>query len=198
MKLEGRIAVVTGAGSGIGRGLAKRFAGEGMNLVLAGLHLDALEAAASELAGLDVDTICVPTDVARLEDVETLARSAIDRFGQVHVLCNNAGVAIPGAVGEISMADWRWTLSVNLWGPIHGVQVFLPIMERQGVGHICLTASESGLYATAYLGAYNVSKFGVVGLMTSLARDLRARNSPVTASVMGVGVLSSPMRPGST
>lgn len=181
MELDGRVAVITGAGSGIGRGLAKRCAGAGMKLVLAGYNREPLEITASELAS--TETICVPADVSKLAGVQALADAAIDRFGQVHLLCNNAGVGPFGALGEISMEDWRWILSVNLWGPIHGVQVFLPIMERQGIGHICSTASESGLYGTAFLGAYNVSKFGVVGLMQSLERDLRARRSPVKASV---------------
>jgi NAD(P)-dependent dehydrogenase (short-subunit alcohol dehydrogenase family) len=191
MELTGKVAVITGAGSGIGRGLAKRLADAGMKLVLSGYNLGPLEATASELSSFDTEIICVPTDVSKLAAVQALADAVIARFGQVHLLCNNAGVAVPGPVGEISMADWRWVLSINLWGPIHGVQVFLPIMERQGAGHICSTASESGLYATSHLGAYNVSKFGVVGLMTSLERDLRARNSPVTASVFCPGAVAT-------
>jgi NAD(P)-dependent dehydrogenase (short-subunit alcohol dehydrogenase family) len=181
MELVGRVAVITGAGSGIGKGLAHRLAAAGMKLVLSGYSRAPLEAVASDLS--DTETMCVTADVAKLEDVQALADAAVDRFGQVHLLCNNAGVGMAGTVHETSMEDWRWTLSINLWGPIHGVQVFLPIMERQGVGHICSTASESGLYGTAFLGAYNVSKFGVVGLMQSLERDLRVRQSPVKASV---------------
>jgi len=168
-----------------------------MKLVLSGYNLSSLEATASELSSLDTEIICVPTDVSQLAAVQALADAAIARFGQVHLLCNNAGVAMPGPVGEISMDDWRWVLSINLWGPIHGVQVFLPLMERQGAGHICSTASESGLYATSYLGAYNVSKFGVVGLMASLERDLRARNSPVTASVFCPGAVATAIVSGS-
>lgn len=191
MELDGRVAVITGAGSGIGRGLAKRLGEAGMKLVLAGYNRAPLEATAADLADLDTEIICVTADVSKLADVQALAGAAIDRFGQVHLLCNNAGVAPFGAVGEVSIEDWRWTLSINLWGPIHGVQVFLPIMERQGEGHICSTASESGLYGTAFLGAYNVSKFGVVGLMQSLERDLRARRSPIKASVVCPGAVRS-------
>jgi NAD(P)-dependent dehydrogenase (short-subunit alcohol dehydrogenase family) len=97
--------------------------------------------------------------------VQKIADKALKRFGHVHLLCNNAGVAPFGTVGETSIEDWQWVFSVNLWGPIYGVHMFLPIMEKQGVGHICSTASESGLYGTGFLAAYNVSKFGVVGLM---------------------------------
>lgn len=189
MDLDGRVAVITGAGSGIGRGLANRLAAAGMKLVLSGYSRAPLEAVASDLA--DTETLCVTADVSKLDDVQALADAAIDRFGQVHLLCNNAGVGMAGTVHETSMEDWRWTLSINLWGPIHGVQVFLPIMERQGVGHICSTSSESGLYGTPFLGAYNVSKFGVVGLMQSLERDLRARQSSVKASVFCPGAVRS-------
>ncbi len=135
MELHDKVAVITGAGSGIGRGLARRLAGAGMKLVLSGCNIGPLEATASELAPFDTEIMCVPADVSQLAAVQALADAAIARFGEVHLLCNNAGVAVPGPLGEISMEDWRWVLSINLWGPIHGVQVFLPIMERQGVGH---------------------------------------------------------------
>ena len=141
-----------------------------MSVVLAGLNQDTLDREVAELEATGAQVLGVRTDVASLSEVEALAEATIDRFGGVHILCNNAGVAVPGPVGSSSMEDWRWTLSINLWGPIHGVQVFLPIMEMQGEGHISSTASESGLYATDSLGAYNVSKYGVVGLMASLGR----------------------------
>lgn len=185
------MAVVTGAARGIGRGLARCFAREGMRVVLADIDRGALDRAVAELEAPGAQVLGVRTDVANLGEVEALAKATIDRFGSVHVLCNNAGVAVPGPVGSISMEDWRWTLSINLWGPIHGVQVFLPIMEEQGEGHICSTASESGLYATPCLGAYNVAKFGVVGLMASLERDLRARGSSVRASVLCPGAVAT-------
>ncbi|MEP3278583.1 MAG: SDR family NAD(P)-dependent oxidoreductase [Stappiaceae bacterium] len=181
MNFEGKVAVITGAGSGIGKGIAHICAEAGMKLVLAGYNSAPLQAVADELA--DAETVCVPTDVAQLDQVEALAAAALERFGQIDVLFNNAGVGPIGRIQDTSMEDWRWTLSVNLWGPINGVQVFLPIMERQGFGHINSTASESGLYGTSHLAAYNVSKFGVVGLMQSLERDLRAAKSPLSSSV---------------
>ena len=183
MDLSGRVAVITGAGSGIGRGLAIALAREGMNLVLAGCNDEPLANTAEVVSDLGAECLCVVADVSQLGDVRRIADRALERFEGVHLLCNNAGVGPLGTVAETSVEEWRWVLSVNLWGPIHGVHVFLPLMERQGIGHICTTASESGLYGTPFLGAYNVSKFGVVGLMQSLARDLKASGSPVTASV---------------
>ncbi len=191
MDLHGRVAVVTGAGSGIGRGLAAALAKEGMKLVLAGCNRDTLEETAGLLSGPNAECLCVQTDVSRLGDVQRLADKTLERFGEVHLLCNNAGVGPFGTTEETPMEVWQWALSVNLWGPIYGVHVFLPIMEKQGVGHICSTASESGLYGVPCLAAYNVSKFGVVGLMQSLARDLRAAHSPVTASVLCPGAIKT-------
>ena len=191
MDVVGKVAVVTGAARGIGRGLARCFARAGMKVVLAGINQESLDRTVTELEATGAPVLGVRTDVASLSDVEALAEATIDRFGGVHVLCNNAGVAVPGPLGSVSMEDWRWTLSTNLWGPIHGVQVFLPIMEKQGEGHISATASESGLYAVGSLAAYNVSKYGVVGLMASLERDLRARGSSVRASVLCPGAVAT-------
>ncbi|WP_176867194.1 SDR family NAD(P)-dependent oxidoreductase [Ruegeria haliotis] len=189
MNFEGKVAVITGAGSGIGKGIARVCSEAGMKLVLAGYNSEPLQALSGELT--NTETLCVPTDVSQLDQVEALATSTSERFGQVDFLFNNAGVGPTGRTQDTSMEDWRWTLSVNLWGPINGVQVFLPLMERQGFGHINSTASESGLYGTSHLAAYNVSKFGVVGLMQSLERDLRSANSPLSASVFCPSAIKS-------
>lgn len=191
MQLEGNVAVVTGAARGMGRGIAAAFAANGMRVVLADVDPEPLAEAQAEVEAAGVEALAVPTDVSSLEQVQALAGATLDRFGAVHVVCSNAGVAPFGAVGETSMDDWRWTLSVNLWGPIHGIQVFLPIMQEQGAGHLSATASESGLYAVPFLAAYNVSKFGVVGLMASLERDLRAQGSVVRASVLCPGAVAT-------
>lgn len=181
MGFAGKVAVITGAGSGIGKGLAQECADAGMKLVLAGYNAAPLTALAEELSG--ADTLCMQTDVTQLAQVQALAQATLDRFGQVDFVFNNAGVGPVGRTQDTSIEDWAWVLSVNLWGPIHGVQVFLPVMQKQGFGHINSTASESGLYGSSHLAAYNVSKFGVVGLMQSLERDLRAAGSPLSASV---------------
>jgi NAD(P)-dependent dehydrogenase (short-subunit alcohol dehydrogenase family) len=129
--------------------------------------------------------------VSKADQIDALAAAALDRFGAVHVLCNNAGVGVSDPVGETSLEDWTWTLDIDLWGPIHGVRTFLPIMERQGEGHINSTASMAGLYAGASLGAYNVAKHGVVALMASLERDLRLSRSNVRASCLCPGPINT-------
>ena len=191
MELTGKVAVVTGGASGIGRGMARAFARSGMHVVLADIEQGPLDEVVAELAASGTEAIGVRTDVSQLEQVEALAARALERFGAVHVLCNNAGIGMSNPVGATSMADWRWTLEVDLWGPIYGVHTFLPIMERQGEGHINSTASMAGLYAGASLGAYNVAKHGVVALMASLERDLRLAGSPVHASVLCPGPINT-------
>ena len=189
--VTGKTAVVTGGASGIGRGIVRCLAGAGMNVVVADIEQSPMDETVAELAAQGVAAIGVRTDVSKLEQVEALAAAAVDRFGAVHVVCNNAGVGVSNPVGATSMEDWRWTLDIDLWGPIHGVHVFLPIMEGQGEGHINSTASMAGLYAGASLGAYNVAKHGVVALMASLERDLRLAGSAVRASVLCPGPINT-------
>ncbi len=168
-ELTGRVAVVTGAGSGIGRALAHALAREGMRIVAADLD----EAGMAEtLKGLE--GIAVRTDVSDLAQVQALADRAWAAFGGVHVLCNNAGVAVWGGLETASHRDWQWVLGVNLWGVIHGVEAFVPRMiEQKTEGHVVNTASMAGLVASQGLGVYNTSKYAVVGLSETLAKDLR-------------------------
>ena len=134
----------------------------GMNLVLVGHHEPPLEETASLLIG---KSIIVKADVSNLEDVQHVADETISAFGAAHLLCNNAGVGPFAMTQETTIEEWEWVLSVNLWGVIHGVHVFLPLFEAQKEGHIYATASESGLYGVPFLAAYNTSKFADVGLM---------------------------------
>ncbi|MCP3990021.1 MAG: SDR family NAD(P)-dependent oxidoreductase [Actinomycetia bacterium] len=191
MEVAGKTAVVTGGASGIGRGMARCFAAAGMAVVVADIEQAPLDEVVAELAAGGTEALGVQTDVSKIDQVEALAASAVDRFGGVHVLCNNAGIGISDPVGSTSIEDWRWTLDIDLWGPIHGVHTFLPLMESQGEGHINSTASMAGLYAGASLGAYNVAKHGVVALMASLERDLRLTKSPVRASVLCPGPINT-------
>ena len=130
-------------------------------------------------------------DVSDLAAVEALAAATLDRFGAAHVLCNNAGIGIPTPTHKLNLDDWRWIIDVDLWGPIHGVKVFLPIMEEQGEGHINATSSMAGLFAAGMMGAYNAAKHAVVALQATLERDMRARKSPVRASVLCPGPINT-------
>lgn len=182
--LRNKVALVTGAASGIGLALAKRLAAEGMKLVLVDIEHNALERAAAELpAGTEL--LCSVTDVSSAEQMDALAGKTFERFGTVHVLCNNAGVSGGGgALWDLSALDWQWVLGVNLWGVIHGIRVFGKHMVAQNEGYIVNTASVAGLTSNPGLGPYNVSKHGVVTLSETLFAELKARNSAVGVSVL--------------
>jgi NAD(P)-dependent dehydrogenase (short-subunit alcohol dehydrogenase family) len=183
--LAGKVAVVTGGASGIGKGIAARLAADGSLVVIADIQRDAMEATAAELGALGV-----LTDVSDPESVADLARAAVEAFGTVHVVCNNAGIGPLAPVADLTLDDWRWMIGVNLWGVIHGVHTFLPILKanREG-GHILNTASMAGLVAGPRLGAYAAAKYGVVGLTEVLAAELAADGSRVGATVLCPGTV---------
>ncbi len=180
-----RTAVITGAASGIGLELARRAAGEGMNLVLADIEFARLEEAAATL-GLSAERLLLQrTDVSREAEIAALADAAFARFGGVHMLCNNAGVGLTRVTWEHSTADWEWVLGVNLWSVIHGIQHFLPKMLEQGdEGHVVNTSSVAGLLSTPGMAAYNVSKHGVVTLSETLYGELLAARAKVGVSLL--------------
>jgi NAD(P)-dependent dehydrogenase (short-subunit alcohol dehydrogenase family) len=169
-----KVAVVTGGGSGIGRALALSLAREGARVVVADVDEAAMQAVAREARGHGVESLAVRTDVTDLGQVQALAERAWKAFGGVHVLCNNAGVAAWGGLEKATHRDWQWVLGVNLWGVIHGIEAFVPRMIAGGQGgHIVNTASMAGLIASQGLGVYNTSKYAVVGLSETLAKDLK-------------------------
>jgi NAD(P)-dependent dehydrogenase (short-subunit alcohol dehydrogenase family) len=183
--LKGRTAVVTGAASGIGFALCERFANEGMRVVMADIEADALESARAKLADAGFEVVAVPTDVSDAEAVRDLARAAVAKFGKVHVLCNNAGVFAGGRIWESPISDFEWVLGVNLWGVLHGIRTFVPIMLEQGEpAHIVNTASMAGVTSAPLTAAYNISKHGVVTLSESLYHELTMENAPIGVSVL--------------
>ena len=187
--LAGKTAVVTGAGSGIGRSLARQFAAEGMHVVLADVEEAALSSVVAELDG---EVLGVPTDVSDGDAVEQLAVSAYDAFGAVHLLCNNAGVFQGGLLWECSDADYEWTLSVNLWGILHGVRAFVPRMLAAGTeGHVVNTISMAGLATTPFSGPYNVSKFAAMAATECLAHDLATIGAPIKVSAVCPGLVDT-------
>ena len=187
-----KVAVVTGAASGIGRALAQRFAREGMKVVLADVEPAALEQAAREIEASGASALAVRTDVSKAAEVERLAQAALEKFGAVHVVCNNAGVVTSAPCWMNTVADWEWVLGVNLWGVIHGVRVFTPILLSQGVeGHIVNTASMAGMICGPGSAPYNVSKFGVVALSETLHYELTMLAAPVRVSVLCPGFVNT-------
>ena len=186
--LGGKVAVVTGGASGIGRAMADRFAGEGMSVVLADVEEAALDIAAKELGESGAQVLAVPTDVSQAADVEALAAAARERFGTVHVVCNNAGVGGHGyQTDEAPLVEWQWVLGVNLWGVIHGVKTFLPILVEQNEGHIVNTASVAGLISLPFMAPYAVAKHGVVALSEATFFELAMRGSAVGVTVLCPG-----------
>jgi NAD(P)-dependent dehydrogenase (short-subunit alcohol dehydrogenase family) len=183
-----RTAVVTGAASGIGRALATRLAGEGMRVVLADVERPALEATVDALRAEGHDVLGVHTDVRLAPSVEELARRTREAYGDVHVLCNNAGVTVgSGPAWQATIADWQWCLEVNLWGVIHGLRAFLPGMLAHGQeGHVVNTASHLAL-SSEMLGVYGVTKHAIVGLAEDLHRDLTRSGARIGTSVLCPG-----------
>ena len=189
---QGKVAVVTGAASGIGRALAERCAQEGMKVVLADIEEQALIQASQDLAAQGAQTLAVPTDVSQAGEVETLARKAFETYSAVHLLFNNAGVGGGKSAWESTLADWEWVLGVNLWGVIHGIHFFVPrMLEQRSEGHIVNTASMAGLTYGPGQSIYKVSKHGVVTLSETLYYDLALRGASLKVSVLCPGFVST-------
>lgn len=186
-EFNNKVAVITGGASGIGLAVAENLHRRGCRLVLADIESSALERAVMGLQASGAEVIGVPTDVCERSAMIALADAAYEQFGQVDIVMHNAGVAVFGAAQDMTHEDWAWTINVNLWGPIHGVEIFTPRMiAQQSGGHMVFTASFAGLVANRELAAYNVTKAAVVALAESLRKDVREH-------AIGVSVLC-PMR----
>jgi NAD(P)-dependent dehydrogenase (short-subunit alcohol dehydrogenase family) len=189
--LQGKVAVITGGASGIGRAVADRAAAEGMKIVLGDIEEGPLKEAVDELTGQGADALGVVTDVADAASVQALRDAALERFSAVHLVHNNAGIGLGGPIWEVSEDDWRWIIGVNLWGVIHGVRTFAPLLIAQGEGHIVNTASIAGLIVAPFLGPYNATKQAVVAISETLAKDLQSVGSPVGVSVLCPGFVQT-------
>jgi NAD(P)-dependent dehydrogenase (short-subunit alcohol dehydrogenase family) len=190
--LAGKAAVVTGAASGIGYALAEALGHEGMRVVMADVEEQPLtEAAAKVRSVTGSDVLGVPTDVSVAASVDDLAVQAIEAYGPVALLCNNAGVAGGGLVWDTPLSEWEWVLGVNLWGVVHGLHTFLPAMVAQGEGHIVNTASMAGLLASPGMAPYCASKHAVVAISEALYRELELAGSPLGVSVLCPGFVNT-------
>ena len=185
--LAGKVAVVTGGASGIGRALATRFAAEGMKLVLVDVEAGPLEEATKSFEAEGVEVLAQQLDVSDPAKMDALAEKSLDRFGAVHIVCNNAGVGAGGPMWELTTEDWEFCMGPNLWGVIHGVRVFTKHLIAQNEGHIVNTASMAGLVSVPGIGPYNVTKHGVVTLSETLHHELAALGSQVGVSVLCPG-----------
>jgi NAD(P)-dependent dehydrogenase (short-subunit alcohol dehydrogenase family) len=191
-ELQSKTAVITGGASGIGRAMGDAFAAEGMRVVLADIEAGALEEAVGALRAAGAAVLGVPTDVSAAEQVQALADRAVAEFGRVDVVCNNAGVALSGPTWEHSLKDWEWLLGVNLWGVIHGIRTFVPLMLRQGgEGHVVNTGSVAGLTSNPFMSIYNASKHAVVTLSETLHKELQLMATEVKVSVLCPGFVST-------
>ncbi len=184
-EFKDKVAVITGGASGLGLEIARLAAKKGMKLVLSDIEERALKATELEFSNQGVEVLSVRSNVAFAEDVERIAEKTLERFGAVHLLFNNAGVALNKTAWETTIADWEWVLGVDLWGVIHGIRVFTPIMLKQdSPSHIINTASVAGMLSTQGMAAYNVAKHGVVTLSETLYHDLKRRNANIDVSVL--------------
>lgn len=185
-EFAGKIAIVTGAASGIGLGLARTFARAGMSLVLSDIHRERLDAAVEQVRELGANAVSVPADVSQRADVQKIADAALREFGAIHVACNNAGVTLHGKrIWDVTPEEWDWITGVNLHGVMHGIQIFLPLIQQHGgEGHMVNTASIAGFQVAPHRrsGAYAATKMAVVALSESMWNDLR--ETPVGVSVL--------------
>jgi NAD(P)-dependent dehydrogenase (short-subunit alcohol dehydrogenase family) len=197
-EFAGKVAVVTGAGSGMGKAFAKRFAAEGMKVVVADVQTDALARTVAELRADAAPTLGVPTDVSSAEAVRHLADAAVDEFGDVHLLCNNAGVEgyLDGAVWEATDKDWAWTVGVNFWSVVHGIRAFVPRMLAHGQpAHVVNTVSMTALISPGNL--YGITKHAVMALTEVLANDLRQREARIGVTALCPGTIATELFHGS-
>ncbi len=190
-ELRGTVAVVTGAASGIGRAVATALAAEGVRVVAADIEQPPLDEAVSAIAAAGSEAVGIVCDVASWASVEALRDRVVAQFGPADIVMNNAGVAGGGAIGAVDLAEWEWTLGVNLWGVIHGVKAFLPAMLERGRGHIVNTASIAGHLASTGMGAYNTSKHAVSAFTETLQQEMIEGDTGVGVTCLCPGFVAT-------
>ncbi|MCK9991680.1 MAG: hypothetical protein Dbin4_00200 [Alphaproteobacteria bacterium] len=188
--VKGKVAFITGGASGMGLGMARAFAAAGMKVMIGDIELAPAQKAVDELKAKGLEAACVQVDVTKLESVQNAAKKTVDTFGKVHVISNNAGVAVGGYSESCSIRNWNWVVDVNLWGVVYGLQAFVPLILAHGEGgHVISTASMAGMVGLRGAGPYNATKFAVVGMMETFAADHRKDN--IGASVLCPGVVAT-------
>jgi NAD(P)-dependent dehydrogenase (short-subunit alcohol dehydrogenase family) len=195
-RLAGRCAIVTGAASGIGLAIVEAFVAEGMRVTISDRNAEGLTAVANRLTDQGADVLALPADVSDPGAVDRIGRAAVEHFGQLHVAVNNAGIVNGGYSWELSLEEWHKVIDVNLWGVIHGVRSFVPLIIASGdEGHIVNTASMAAVLPMGQLGPYSVAKHGVLGLSDVLRYELEAIEAPIGVSVVMPGMIRTAMNP---
>ena len=190
--LKGKVAVITGGASGIGLAMAERFGREGVKLVIADIQEDAVARAVAGLEARGFEAVGVRTDVSKYSEVEALAEAALGAFGKVHIVVNNAGVSITGPIWKMSLDDWRWVYDVNLWGVIHGIKAFTPVLIGQREpGHVVNTASLASFNGTGEHAPYCSSKAACLSVSQALRSELIAADTPIGVSVVCPGMVAT-------
>ncbi|MFZ5914700.1 MAG: SDR family NAD(P)-dependent oxidoreductase [Pseudomonadota bacterium] len=185
--VKGKVAFITGGASGMGLGMARAFANAGMKIMIGDIEAGPAQRAVDELKAKGHQAAFVKVDVTRLEEVQAAALKTVETFGKVHVVCNNAGIAIGGKSETANMRNWRWVMDVNLWGVVHGLQAFMPLLKSHGEGgHVVNTASMAGMYGIRNSGPYNASKYAVVGITETMMGENRKTGIGISLLCPGV------------
>ena len=189
--LNGKVAVITGGASGLGKAFAHKFGAAGMKLALADVEVPVLEETVTDLRSKGIEVIGIPCDVSKAESVKNLYESVLSEFDAVHLLCLNAGVTSAGPIVESSLEEWKWVLGVNLYGIIHGLDTFLPELVKQNEGHVVMTASIAGHTSFANMASYNASKHATVTIAETLFAEMKEAGSDVGVSCLCPGFVST-------
>jgi len=189
--LNGKVAVITGGASGLGKAFAEKFGSAGMKLALADVEVPVLEETVANLRSTGIDAIGIPCDVSDAESVKNFSDSVFSEFGAAHLLCLNAGVAATGPIVESSLEEWKWVLGVNLYGIIHGLDAFLPQLVQQNEGHVVMTASIAGHTSFANMASYNASKHATVTIAETLFAEMKEEKLDVGVSCLCPGFVAT-------